>query len=84
MPDQITADKEKLSDRLEGWLEGEQPKTLGNLIELCGKGWEVEKKMGQTVVKVGNFTYANTGWRTIGDALLANLGVSRKLVRHVR
>jgi hypothetical protein len=37
MPDQITADKEKLSDRLEGWLEGEQPKTLGNLIELFGE-----------------------------------------------
>ncbi|MDX6605854.1 MAG: hypothetical protein QOD14_394 [Solirubrobacterales bacterium] len=37
MPDEITADQEKLSDRLEGWLEGDQPKTLGNLIELFGE-----------------------------------------------
>jgi hypothetical protein len=37
MPDQTTPDSEKLSDRLEGWLEGEQPKTLGNLIELFGE-----------------------------------------------
>jgi hypothetical protein len=37
MPDQTTPDREKLSDRLEGWLEGEQPKTLGNLIELFGE-----------------------------------------------
>lgn len=29
--------EEKLSDRLEGWLEGEQPKTVGNLIELFGE-----------------------------------------------
>jgi hypothetical protein len=37
MPDQTTLDQEKLSDRLEGWLEGEQPKTVGNLIELFGE-----------------------------------------------
>jgi hypothetical protein len=37
MPDETTLDQEKLSDRLEGWLEGEQPKTVGNLIELFGE-----------------------------------------------
>ena len=36
MPDTITAEDGRLSDRLEGWLEGDQPKTLGNLIELFG------------------------------------------------
>jgi hypothetical protein len=29
--------EEKLSDRLEGWLNGEQPKTVGSLIELFGE-----------------------------------------------
>src|SRR3954452_3521566 len=37
MPDQAIAPEEKLSDRLEGWLTGEQPKTVGNLIELFGE-----------------------------------------------
>src|SRR3954468_82957 len=37
MPDQAIAPEEKLSDRLEGWLKGEQPKTVGNLIELFGE-----------------------------------------------
>jgi hypothetical protein len=37
MPDQVTADEQRLSDRLEGWLNGDQPKTLGNLIELFGE-----------------------------------------------
>jgi hypothetical protein len=37
MPDTITAADGRLSDRLEGWLEGDQPKTLGNLIELFGE-----------------------------------------------
>jgi hypothetical protein len=37
MPEQPAADKDKLSNRLEGWLEGDQPKTLGNLIELFGE-----------------------------------------------
>lgn len=31
---------------------------IGNLIEMCGKGWEVEKALGATVVKVGAYTYA--------------------------
>ncbi|MFG1814460.1 hypothetical protein ACGFIF_11890 [Kribbella sp. NPDC049174] len=26
---------------------------------------------------MGNFTYANTGWRTIGDALLANTAAAK-------
>jgi len=36
MQEQVVPE-EKLSDRLEGWLEGEQPKTVGNLIELFGE-----------------------------------------------
>jgi len=36
MEEQVVPE-EKLSDRLEGWLEGEQPKTVGNLIELFGE-----------------------------------------------
>jgi hypothetical protein len=30
-------ESERLSDRLDGWLQGEQPKTLGSLIELFGE-----------------------------------------------
>jgi hypothetical protein len=35
--DPITANEQKLSDRLERWLAGGQPKTLGNLIDLFGE-----------------------------------------------
>ncbi|GAA1639137.1 hypothetical protein GCM10009744_30740 [Kribbella alba] len=31
----------------------------------------------ETTLIVGNFTYANTGWRTIGDALLANTAAAK-------
>jgi hypothetical protein len=31
----------------------------------------------ETTLVVGNFTYANTGWRTIGDALLANTAAAK-------
>jgi hypothetical protein len=31
------AQKERLSDRLEGWFRGPQPKTVGSLIELFGE-----------------------------------------------
>ncbi|MGA8219194.1 MAG: exopolysaccharide biosynthesis protein [Solirubrobacterales bacterium] len=34
MSAQPSAEQERLSDRLEGWLEGDQPKTLGNLTAL--------------------------------------------------
>ena len=37
MPDVGISAEEKLSDRLEDWLKGEQPKTVGNLVELFGE-----------------------------------------------
>ena len=37
MPDETLSPEQKLSDRLEGWLKGDQPKTVGNLIELFGE-----------------------------------------------
>jgi hypothetical protein len=41
----------------------------------------------ETTLIVGNFTYAATGWRTIGDALLANTAAKarehRRLVKEV-
>jgi hypothetical protein len=37
MQEQALPSVEKLSDQLEGWLEGDQPKTVGNLIELFGE-----------------------------------------------
>jgi hypothetical protein len=37
VPDVGISAEEKLSDQLEGWLEGDQPKTVGNLIELFGE-----------------------------------------------
>jgi hypothetical protein len=38
----------------------------------------------ETTLIVGNFTYANTGWRTIGDALLANTAAAAKAREHRR
>jgi hypothetical protein len=31
---------------------------IGNLIEQCEKGWEVERKLKVTTVKIGTYTYA--------------------------
>jgi hypothetical protein len=31
----------------------------------------------ETTLIVGNFTYAGTGWKTIGDALLANTAAAK-------
>lgn len=38
MATQETAAPEKVSDQLEGWLSGDQPKTLGGLIDVFGEG----------------------------------------------
>jgi hypothetical protein len=37
---------------------------------------------GETILVVGTFTYAGTGWRTTGDALLANTAADQARKRH--
>ena len=38
MATQAKLERRRVSDRLEGWLSGDQPKTLGGLIDVFGEG----------------------------------------------